>query len=169
MSTSPSGAVGYQPPSHHTSSTSSPSTGSYSSYASSGYASSANAYFKQKQQQQRQTPQSSSITPQQQHVIEQYINQKQQPSTNFGGRKPQRPYPPPQQQPIYYCEICRISCASAAVSDMEALYEVLSQCWLFSKWCALYRIITVFCLTSYTGGVLLMFSDVQDPSGGEVP
>lgn len=126
-STTQTAGVGYQPPTLQASKASSPAASvSYPTYANSGYASSANAYFSQKQQQQSQQQSqqhlpSSSYTPQQEQVISQYIQQKHQsPSgtTNFPGRKPQRPYPSPQQQPIYYCEVCRISCASAAVRDV---------------------------------------------------
>ena len=106
---------------------------SYPSYSQSNYATAANAYYKQMKTQQGYTkpkplmaggamsattttaigPSSqnqSNLTLQQKQVVQHYIQQK----TNQAPIK--KPYKPPAQQQMFYCDVCRISCASAAVS-----------------------------------------------------
>ncbi len=65
----------------------------------------------QSQQQSQQTP--ASLTPVQQQVVQQYIHQK-----NVGSQPYQkkRTYTQPTSNQTYYCDICRISCASQLVS-----------------------------------------------------
>ena len=63
----------------------------------------------------------SSLTSQQQHVVASYIQQKTKAAGGGGGGGgtpsffAKRPVANPQQ---YYCEVCKISCACAAVSKV---------------------------------------------------
>ena len=64
----------------------------------------------------------SSLTSQQQHVVASYIQQKTKAATGGGGTSSfftKRPVANPQQ---YYCEVCKISCACAAVSKLVGSY-----------------------------------------------
>jgi hypothetical protein len=54
------------------------------------------------------------LTPVQQHVVQQYIHQKTQSGTGQNYAK-KKVYAPPQNQQSFYCDICKISCASALV------------------------------------------------------
>lgn len=64
-------------------------------------------------------PTAASLTPVQQHVVQQYIHQKQGSGpANYNNNK-KRLYTPPQNPQTYYCEVCKISCASALVWWIE--------------------------------------------------
>lgn len=96
----------------------------YPAYSQSSYASAANAYYKHLKESKNNAASQvtgsynvssqQNLTPVQQQVVQQYIHQKTQGTGQTYTKK--KVYMPPQNPQTYYCEVCKISCASALVS-----------------------------------------------------